>query len=397
MTRDEAAAAHLSDDPAVRAAHIIELFTSPTPAVQHAIRAAVTAQSTRRQIRNKLKDQLATALIMRATTDGDRYRERIRKYMREGHRPGLAPPPVEGHPALGGRPRARRPRRGGSAHVDRRRARPLHLELAARATFPLITGLHLHADRGTANNDQPDRRNPGQVLEAMRRSPHGVRQLARALRDGAVGNRVVLVDESGHPEVEGTRAIIVADAELRARFPHGSKTVRPTGPVDSPAKRLQVAVADLSETVGKLTEAMEAVKGVKSDRGGAQVVEVGVPSTYATAWIEALEEAKTQLVEWKIIAGLHSPSPVDDDEDDDADDGGLRVEDLAGLTDDELADEAERRGITSYGADRDELLDMLTEAMGDDEDDDVELDEDDEDVDGSDDALVVEVDFAGSR
>jgi hypothetical protein len=121
--------------------------------------------------------------------------------------------------------------------------------------FPLIAGLHLHADRGTRNNDQPDRRNPGQVLEAMRRTRGGVRQLARALQDNAKGHHVLLVDENGRPELDGARAKIARDSDLRVRFPHGSKTARPAGPTNTPAKKLAVKVADLSEIVGKLTEA----------------------------------------------------------------------------------------------------------------------------------------------
>lgn len=364
MTRAEAAASHFTDNAAVRAAHIVELFTSSDLKVQQAIRAAVTAQSTRRQIRNKLKDQMAAALIMRGLPDGERNRERIRKYLRDG----VA---QDWH---------RRPWRATHRSIDDLEAAalaevevlesieaepgPASLELAARAMFPLIAGLHLHADRGTANNDQPDRRNPGQVLEAMRHTRGGVRQLARALRDNAAGHRVVLVDENGHPELDGARAKMVRDSDLRARFPHGSKTARPVGPADTPAKKLAVKIADLSEMVGKLTEALNEVTKVTSDRGGPLVDEEGISSTHATAWITALEEARDRLMRWKLINDLRAPAQPTVEDEIDIDVTTLTVDDLDRLDDVQLADVAEELGCdVDPDAARDDLLDAVAERL----------------------------------
>ncbi len=365
MTRQEASASHFSDDAAVRAAHVVQLFTSTDPKISHAIRAAVTAQSTRRQIRNKLKDQMATALIMRAVADGDRHRERVRKYLRDGvgqdwhRRPWKAT-----HRSADDLEKSALGEVAGLPSIDADPG-PASLELAARAMFPLITGLHLHADRGTANNDQPDRRMPGQVLDAMRRTPGGVRQLARALRDGAAGNKVVLVDDQGRPELEGTRAKIARDADLRQRFPHGSKTVRPTGPADTPAKRLQGKIADLSEVVGKLTEALDAVAKVTGDRGGPLVEDEGISSTHASAWLADLEEARNRLMRWKLINELNSPAPTSgDDDSEDVDVSTLTVDDLDGYGDETLAEIAVELGCeVGDDADRDELLDALAEAL----------------------------------
>jgi hypothetical protein len=364
MTREESAASHFSDNPAVRAAHIVDLFTSSDPKYQQAIRAAVTAQSTRRQIRNKLKDQMAAALIMRAVADGNHNRERIRKYLRDGV----------------GQDWHRRPWRATQRPVDELEAAaltevgalesidaepgPASLELAARAMFPLITGLHLHADRGTANNDQPDRRNPGQVLDAMRRTPGGVHQLARALRDNAAGHRVLLVDENGQPELDGTRTRIVLDKDLRARFPHGSKAPRPTGPADTSAKKLKGKIADLSEAIGKLTEALNEVSKVSGDRGGSLVEEEGIASTYATAWISDLEEAKNRLMRWKVISDLRAPALPADDVENEIDIATLTVDDLDRLDDEQLAEVADELGCdVDADAGREELLDTVAECL----------------------------------
>jgi hypothetical protein len=388
MTREEAAASHFSADPAVRAAHIVQLFTSTDTKIQQAIRAAVTAQSTRRQIRNKLKDQMATALVMRAVADGDRHRERIRKYLRDGV----------------GQDWHRRPWKATQRSINDLEAAaltetsqldsidaepgPASLELAARAMFPLITGLHLHADRGTANNLQPDRRNPGQVLDAMRRTPAGVRQLARALRDSAAGQKVILVNEHGHPVLEGNKVKVARDQDLRDRFPHGSKVARPTGPTDTPAKKLTQKVADLSEAVGNLSEALEEVAKVASDRGGTLVEEEGIASTYATAWIDDLDQAKTRLMRWKLIHDLRSPAPMPPGGDG-VDVTNLTANDLDGLDDNQLAAVAAELGCDiDEGAGRDDLLDAVAEQLpaGDGTDDD--LDEDDVSVDDGDDVAV---------
>ncbi len=379
MTRDEATSSHFSDDPAVRAAHIVQLFTSTDTKIQHAIRAAVTAQSTRRQIRNKLKDQMATALAMRALADGDRHRERIRKYLRDGvaqdwhRRPWKAT-----QRSVDDLETAALSEMSQLESIDAEPG-PASLELAARAMFPLITGLHLHADKGTANNPSPDRRNPGQVLDAMRRTPGGVRQLARALRDAAAGQKVILVDEKGQPVLEGNKAKVARDQDLRERFPHGSKVARPTGPADTPAKSLAAKVSDLSEVVGKLTEALNEVAKVRGDRGGALIEEEGIASTYATAWIDDLEQARNRLMRWKLIHDLRSPEPAAADEGDEIDVATLTVDDLDGLDDDQLAAVADDLGCDfDSDAGREALLDVVAERLRADGDVDEEEDEDDE-------------------
>jgi hypothetical protein len=234
--------------------------------------------------------------------------------------------------------------------------------------YPLITGLHLHADRGTANNDQPDRRLPGQVVEAMRHTEHGVRQLARALRDHAAGNPVALVDEAGQPEIEGTRVKTARDVELRSLFPQGSRTTRPPGPADTPHKKLEGRVADLSETFGKLVEALAAVDKVRSDRGGKLIEEVGIAPTSVNAWLTHLDEARNELTRWKMIhefrtpvvlpPAVPNPEPVEADT--------VTVEELDDLSSEQLAWLAEDLGLdVPGGAGRDELLDALSDRIRD--------------------------------
>src|SRR5207244_200279 len=79
-TRAEARAAHLPDDPAVRATEIVRLLTNP--ANREAIRVAVTSQSTRKNIGVRLLSDLATALILRAVAGEPAKIDQIRRYMR---------------------------------------------------------------------------------------------------------------------------------------------------------------------------------------------------------------------------------------------------------------------------------------------------------------------------
>src|SRR5262249_32594626 len=74
---------------------------------------------------------------------------------------------------------------------------PASLELAIRASYPLVVSGRLNADRGSSGNEQPDRRTPGEVLDAMRRSLHGVRQLGQALEDFEQSRPLRAVDEDG--------------------------------------------------------------------------------------------------------------------------------------------------------------------------------------------------------
>ena len=74
----------------------------------------------------------------------------------------------------------------------------------------------INADRGTANNDQPDRRNPGEVLDAMRRTVQGVHQLAQALKDFTAGKLIRAVDDKGEikKKADGSSDLIVNDPYL---------------------------------------------------------------------------------------------------------------------------------------------------------------------------------------
>ena len=98
------------------------------------------------------------------------------------------------------------------------RSRAGILELAVRAAYPLVVSGRLNADRGSSRNDQPDRRTPGEVLDAMRRSLHGVRQLGQAL----TGLRAVTTASRGRRGRPGEAYLgrfVGSDAERRLSAP----------------------------------------------------------------------------------------------------------------------------------------------------------------------------------
>ncbi len=159
-TKDEAAAAHLSPDPAIRAAKIARLFIADDPSVQQAIRVAVTSQSTRKRITARLLNQLITALVLRSVAGDASKTDQIRRYMRHAFSKAAHREAWEStdRSILELRDLAIAEVRGAIADSSITEPGPASLELAVRAAYPLIVSGRLNADRGTANNNQPDRR-----------------------------------------------------------------------------------------------------------------------------------------------------------------------------------------------------------------------------------------------
>ena len=104
LTRDEAAKAKLSPEPAIRAARIIDVFMKRDDAFKNAIRNAVTAQSTRKQSSPKLMKELAAVLILRSLDLSPRESEQKRKYLIKSIPTAAESAELE---ALTGKPRVR--------------------------------------------------------------------------------------------------------------------------------------------------------------------------------------------------------------------------------------------------------------------------------------------------
>jgi hypothetical protein len=326
-TRAEARAAHLSDDPTIRAAQIVRLFTSPDERHVEAIRAAVTSQSTRKRITQKLLNEMATALILRAMAEDRERTDQVRRYMRHAF--------------------------GGAVHEGRwestdrsvdelttaavkevRRAigdetipdpGPSSLELAIRGAYALVVSGRLNADRGTASNDQPDRRTPGQVLDTMRRSIQGAFQLGQSLRDFARDGLIRAVDEDGNIKRTAHDAgdDMVSDFYLRSEFPPPGKARAPR-PGETPLDFYRNAVNALDGAVEAVQQAFQELAAVDGHNGRPVVEERGVDLNICRAWRKILKDIDDEIVVWArtykrtmgapVTDGTQSPEEADQDE-----------------------------------------------------------------------------------
>jgi hypothetical protein len=176
---------------------------------------------------------------------------------------------------------------------------PASLELAVRASYPLVVDGRLNADRGSANNLQPDRRTPGEVLDAMRRTAQGVHQLGQAVRDFEEDLSIRAVDESGKIRKlsDGSGDQTVTDIYLREQFPPPGK-VRARSGGQTPAEVFQNCMADLSDAMEKLDYAFDELAKVAGDDGRPLVEVTGADPHICRDWRKLLNRIDEDLVFW---------------------------------------------------------------------------------------------------
>lgn len=300
-TRTEARAAHLSDDPVRRAAEIVSLFTRRDERFDDAIRVAVTSQSTRKRITPNLLNELATALILRALADDRGRVDQIRRYLRHAFSKSVHREEWQAT----GRPTEQLVQQAlaevqesiGNGNTDEPGA--ASLELAVRASYPLVVSGRLNADRGSSGNDQPDRRRPGEVLDAMRRSLHGIRQLDQVLRDFEHAQPLRAVDENGQVRrtADEQSELTVNDVYLRNEFPPPGKA-KAARPGDTPSDRYDSAVEALSSAFDDVYQRFETLCNVAGDDGQPIVDTRGVDTRLTDAWRGKLRRLDQEAVIW---------------------------------------------------------------------------------------------------
>lgn len=301
-TQAEARAAHLSDDPAIRAARIVRLFTSgdEDDRISRAIQIAVTSQSTRKRITAKMCNELATALVLRATAGEPAKTDQVRRYMRYSfgkavHREQWQSTDRDTE-NLATEALKELQRSIGNEGIED--PGPASLELAVRAAYPLVVSGRLNADRGSNNNMQPDRRNPGEVLDAMRRTTHGILQLKQALQDFIVnGQQIRAVDENGQVQklTDGSGPQLVSDVYLRGEFPPPGKA-RAVHPGDTPVDVYHNRLSEFSQAVERLEESFAAIREVIGDDGRSLVDARGVDPRSCITWREVLSKIDEELI-----------------------------------------------------------------------------------------------------
>lgn len=298
LTPEEAEAKGFSADPAVRAARIVRLLTDSDPTVHQTIRVAITGQTTKQRITNKFKLEVAAALILRAVSGADEGQKvsDIYRALQTGFADSLASEPwhatyraTEDVVADALRELDRGIETGASS-----------LELAARAAYPLVVSRQLFPDRGTSNNDQVDRRQPGKVVERMRTSSWGIHQLGRALQDHASGERIRAVSVTGEPIAldNGDGAQLVTDNWLRQTFPPPGRPVAPAAP-DTAHERYMDALAKMGDAMDAVDRAVRRLVGVEGVDGRRLVETEGVEPGHADAWMEDLMKLIQRIPVWR--------------------------------------------------------------------------------------------------
>ena len=313
LTKAEAKAAHLSNDPAFRAVEIVSIFKSKDERFDEAIRTAVTSQSTRKRITPKLMNELATALILRAVADDPAKVDQTRRYLR--HAFGKSTQRAAWTPTQRSTDRlvhdALDEIRTAIASGTSDEPGPSTLELAVRAAFPLVVSGRLNADRGSSGNDQPDRRTPGEVLDAMRRSTQGVRQLGQALTDYSAGTPIRAVDEDGKIRLvsDGSAHVTVNDVLLRNEFPPPGRAKAATSG-DTPTDRYLNALAAFGGAFDSLQRTFTDLSRVLGDDGQPLVDFKGVELHLTEHWRGILNDIDDEMIVWaRTFKKTHGSKP----------------------------------------------------------------------------------------
>jgi hypothetical protein len=332
LTPDEAKAQRFSEDPGIRAATIVRIFTNRDAQIHEAVRVAITSQSTRKRITTKLLLDIATSLILRSLPEEDgRKRERTRRYLKEAYSVSLARE-WEATFRSGDELAA-----AAMSELDAGAPGPASRELAARSAYPLIVSAGLTGDRGTQNNDQTDRRKPGEVIERMRSMKHGIHQLSRAVVDFQEGGRPRIVDEEGAVLLDPDgHEILLRDADLRRNFSLAGQPAPVTAP-ENTAERLHNELSALGLAIQAITDGVKKVESIQGEDGLPAIDVMGAEPGDCGAWQEVLLSVLMKLPLWeqrhKVRNGRTS------DRDDDAfDEDDL---DLDHLDDDESDDDFE--------------------------------------------------------
>jgi hypothetical protein len=299
-TKAEAQAARLPSDPAMRASKIIRLLTSEKREHIEAIRVAVTSQSTRKRVSMKLTNDLATALILRAVAEEPAKTDQVRRYMRHAFGKSVHGETWENTARSTDQlvKDAQTELRASIAAGASAAPGGASVELAVRAAYALLVSGRLNADRGSSNNAQPDRRTPGEVLEAMRRSQQGIYQLGQALSDFASDTPIRAVEEDGSTKMnkDGTDAM-VNDIFLREEFPPAGKK-RAHRPGNTPQDHYQNRLGAFTVAMEELRKAFVELSSVSGDDGRPLVESQGVDHRDCATWRDSLAEIDEELVIW---------------------------------------------------------------------------------------------------
>ena len=205
--------------------------------------------------------------------------------------------------------------------------------------LPLITNNSLTGDRGTQNNDQPDRRQPWQVIDAMRQTTRGIRQLGKVLAEQAEGKKAFhAVDAAGNKVVgnDAGRPVLLGDVYLREEYPDADRVPTPRVSGDQPRDIFEARKHELQVVVDRLLVARDQVKSCRDADGTLFAERIGVDYRACKTWLDAIHSIAKDLAVWEQADIKYNGRRHDDDaQEDDVDEDVMEVgED--DLDDDEL-------------------------------------------------------------
>ena len=348
LTREEAKKVNLSPDPAIRATRIIDVFLSREGAFQSAFRTAVTAQSTRKQVSQKLMKELAAVLVLRGVDLSPREAEQKRKYLIKS-----IPAAAErrGKDAVNwkatGKPHDQLMQESldevASAQKEgTHEPGPATVELAIRAMLPLVANDALAGNK-RFDREQPDDREPWQVIDAMRHTERGVRQLGEVLREYAEGKKSFRAVGAAGNDIVGDDAkqpVRVGDVFLREEYPDPGKVATPKQWGYHPRDIFAQRVHDLQTTVERLEFIRDQVKACHEHNGTVLAETIGVDYRACQKWLDVINGFAKDLAIWQKANinynGRRSDDAADDEspgERDENDDEGHEIESELGESD----------------------------------------------------------------
>lgn len=334
LTRERSQKVNLSPDPAIRAARIFDVFLSRDDAFQNAIRTAVTAQSTRKQTSPKLMKELAAVLVLRGVDLPPREAEQKRKYLIKAI-PAAAErrgkDPVDWHAT--GKSHEQLMLEAldevsESQNAGKEVSSPASVELAIRSALPLIANNALSGIRGFNRSENSDERAPALVIDAMRQTKRGVRQLGEVLREYAEGiKNFRAVDAAGNDIVghQPGEPVYIGDAFLREEYPDPGKVPMPKASGDQPRDIYAQRIHDLQTSIERLDVARGQVKACHEHNGTLLSELIGVDYRACQKWLAVINDVAKDLAVWekadiKYNGRRHDESEIEEDNSEDEED-----------------------------------------------------------------------------
>lgn len=329
LTREEAQKANLSADPSIRATRILDVFLSRNPAFQNAIRTAVTAQSTRKQSSPKLMKELAAVLILRGIELSPREAEQKRKYLIKSipaaaeRRSAKA---IEWHATGKSTDQLMLESLDEVAEAQKERKEepgPATIELAVRSILPLIANNALSGTRGFDRTGDSDERAPALVIDSMRQTKRGVRQLGEVLRDYAAGKKQFRAVDAAGNDVFGDKAdqpLQLSDSFLRQEYPDPGTVATPKPSGDQPRDIFAQRVHDLQTAIERLQVARDQVRACHEHDGTPLAEKIGVDYRACEKWLGVINDVAKDLAVWEKADIDYSGRRPDENSDEDDED-----------------------------------------------------------------------------